>query len=102
MWSVGRGCVRRLMDFPAQALLCGHNLALFGEEISDFLEHYAQALEYVHATTIRGMNEGMGVDELAATIELPEELRDYPYLKEFYGAVPWAVRAVFAAKVRLV
>ncbi|WP_346666589.1 alkyl/aryl-sulfatase [uncultured Mailhella sp.] len=95
-WARG---VRRLMDFPAQALLCGHNLALFGEEISDFLEHYAQALEYVHATTIRGMNEGMGVDELAATIELPEELRDYPYLKEFYGAVPWAVRAVFAAKV---
>lgn len=95
-WAAG---VRRLMEFPAKALLCGHNLALFGDEIHEFLDSYAQALEYVYKTTIRGMDEGMSADELAASVELPAELSNRPYLREFYGAVPWSVRAIFAAKV---
>ncbi len=95
-WAKG---IRRLKEFPARALLCGHNLALFEEEIPCFLENYAQALEYVYTATIHGMNEGKSVDELAATIELPDKLRTLSYLAEFYGAVPWSVRAIFAAKV---
>lgn len=94
-WAQG---IRRLMEFPAQALLCGHNLALFGDDIPVFLDNYAQALEYVYAATIQGMNEGRTADELAATVELPESLRKLPYLAELYGAVPWSVRAIFAAK----
>ena len=95
-WAKG---IRRLMDFPAGALLCGHNLALFGEDIPEFLDNYARALEYVYAATIQGMNEGKTVDELAATVTLPDDMRALPYLAELYGAVPWSVRAVFAAKV---
>ena len=90
--------VRRLLEFDAQALLCGHVLALKGEEVRAMLEPYAEALEFVYAETIRGLNDGVGVDELAASVHLPEHLRDKPFLGEFYGSAAWTVRSIFAAK----
>jgi uncharacterized sulfatase len=90
--------VRRLLEFDAQALLCGHVLALKGEEVRAMLEPYAEALEFVYAETIRGLNDGVGVDELAASVRLPEHLRDKPFLGEFYGSAAWTVRSIFAAK----
>ena len=38
----------------------------------------------------------MGPDEIASTVCLPDDLKDKPYLREFYGKVSWSVRAYFA------
>lgn len=91
--------VRRLMQFNPEAVMFGHNDVPSKEQITPMLEKYAQAMEYVYTETIKGMNEGKTADELAVSVTLPEGLRGEPYLGEFYGAVPWAVRSIFAAKI---
>lgn len=91
--------VRRLMEFKPNAVMFGHNDVPAKDEILPLLENYASAMEYVYEETIKGMNEGKTADELAVSVRLPEELRSKPYLGEFYGAVGWAVREIFAAKI---
>ena len=92
--------VRALANLKPAALMCGHILALVGEEeITDFLGAYADALDYVYTATIEGMNAGKTADELASEIRLPEELASKPYLSGFYGNVGWSVRAIFSNKV---
>ena len=91
--------VRRMAGFGAEALVCGHVTVLFGEDIAPFLDSYAEALEYVYAETLRLMDAGMGPDEIAACLRLPEHLRGLPFLGEFYGSVPWSVREIYAAKI---
>ena len=96
LWAKG---VRRLIDFAPEAIMFGHLEALVGDEIIPLLGNYAEAMEYVYNATINGMNEGKTPDELAATIELPVHLQSLPYLGEYYGAIAWAVREIFAAKL---
>ena len=91
--------VRRLMEFKPNAVMFGHNSVPDGDAILPLLENYANAMEYVYEETIRGMNEGKTADELAVSVRLPDTLRGEPYLGEFYGAVAWAVREIFAAKI---
>ena len=45
------------------------------------------------------MNEGASVDELAARIQLPENLAAKPYLQQLYGCTAWSVRSIYANKV---
>ena len=91
--------VRRLPEFGAEAMLCGHTMALFGGEIARVCARYADALEYVYNAAIAGLNAGKTADELAAEIRLPEDMAQEPFLGEFYGCVPWTVREICAAKV---
>lgn len=65
-------------------------------EIDKALGDYAAAIHYVHDKTVEGMNNGLTPDQLADSIALPESLAESPYLKEFYGAVPWGVRSIFS------
>ncbi len=91
--------VRRMEAFHADALMCGHVLALLGSDIAPFLHNYAEALEYVFGETMRLMNAGMSPDEIAVSVSMPAHLRELPYLGEFYGAIPWTVREIYAAKI---
>ena len=77
----------------------GHNAVPVPDEILPMLSGYAEAIEYVYAETLKGMNQGKTPDELAASLRLPGHLRDQAYLGEFYGAVPWAVRSIYAHKL---
>ena len=45
------------------------------------------------------MNQGKTADELAAGVTLPQDLREEPFLGEFYGAIAWAVRSIFSNKL---
>ncbi len=92
--------VRRLIEFKPRAIMFGHSDALVGEAaITTLLTEYAEAIEYVYDETVKGMNAGKTPDELAATVQLPPDLRGRHFLGEFYGAVPWAVRSIYAARL---
>ena len=91
--------VRRLMTFEPEAIMFGHNYVPSPDEIMPLLGKYAEAIEYVYAETIKGMNRGATPDELASSVQLPGHLRGEPYLGEFYGAIPWAVRSIYAHKL---
>ena len=55
------------------------------------LTRQRDAVQYVHDQTVEGMNQGKGLYELMATIQLPPELA----LSEGYGRVTWSVRALW-------
>ncbi len=89
--------LRRMRPLNPKAVVMGHTEPAFGEEGLSMLENYAAALQHVFDETLKGMNEGRGPDELAATVQLPEHLRKLEYLGEYYGCVPWSVRSIYAA-----
>ncbi len=86
-----------LMEFNAEVLACGHTMPVKGaKKIKQTLTDYRDAIKHVVAKTVEGMNQQLGPDEIASTVCLPDDLKDKPYLREFYGKVSWSVRAYFA------
>lgn len=68
-------------------------------EPAQALTAYRDGIQWVRDAVIRGANEGLDVDTLAATIELPPHLAAEPALAELYGSVPWSVRAIYGNRV---
>jgi len=96
-WSDSLGA---LLNYPADHLLPGHLDPISGREnIRETLTNFKGALDYLLTETLKGMNEGRGPDDLAASIRLPEEYAALPYLAEHYGSVEWTVRAIYAAYI---
>lgn len=87
-----------IRSYKAQYVLPGHTMYLQGQsQIEEVLKNFRDAFAYLLDTTLQGMNEGKSMDELAATIHLPKELEELPYLGEFYGCVEWSVRSIYTA-----
>jgi len=86
----------RMRALKPRYLVPSHTVPVSGEaEVAALLTDYADAIRFVHDQTIRGLNRGMGPDELVRSVRLPEHLREHPWLQEFYGTVEWSVRNVF-------
>ncbi|MCG6156816.1 alkyl/aryl-sulfatase [Rubinisphaera margarita] len=93
-WSDSVGEMAKLKP---HALVPGHTTPILGEEKSvEMLSNYSEAIRSVYEQTIAGINAGKGPDLLAHEVELPKHLQDKPYLTEFYGSVPHAVRAIYS------
>lgn len=87
-----------LLSYPAQYLLPGHTSPVIGKDrIQQVLGNFREAIDFVLSKTLEGMNQGKGVEELAAMVRLPEHLAGLPYLGEYYGCVDWTVRAIYTA-----
>lgn len=86
----------KIRALEPEFLVPSHTRPLIGHDtIQQVITDYRDAIQYVHDQTIRGLNAGRTPDELAATIQLPAHLLASPYLTEFYGSVPWCVRAIY-------
>lgn len=86
-----------IRSYQPEILLPGHSYPLQGKEtIEEVLKNYRDAIESVLLQTLEGMAQGKTADELAASVKLPEALRNLPYLGEHYGTVAWSVRGIFA------
>lgn len=96
-WSTS---VAEMSELGAEFLVPGHTRPVFGkQEVKERLSNYSKAISHVYDETVKGMNQGLSADELAHAIHLPPELAEQPYLKEFYGAIPWAVRMIFSGNL---
>ena len=81
----------------AEILAPGHTLPIFGAaEVKEALVSTCDAILHVMTQTARGMDEGQSLDDICASLTLPDRLADKPYLQEFYGRLDWSARA-FAA-----
>ena len=87
----------KIRSYPAEALLPGHTKPILGRaKVAEVLANFRDALDYVLTETLVCMNLGMSPDEAAAAVQLPEHLRDLPYLQEHYGTVAWSVRSIYS------
>lgn len=94
VWFRGIDRLRRL---EAEVLLPHHGRAVVGRDnVDEVLTAYRDGIQYVHDQTVRHMNRGLAPDELAEVVQLPDHLREHPWLGENYGAVSQSVRSVYA------
>ncbi|MCP4901171.1 MAG: alkyl/aryl-sulfatase [bacterium] len=85
-----------MIDLNPEHLISGHARPISGEAIvRQTLTRYRDAIEQVFVQTLRGANQGLTPDELAASIDLPKSIADEPYLQEYYGVIPWSVRSIY-------
>lgn len=92
-WVASLDAMRAL---EPEHLVMSHTRPVSGREpIADMLTAYRDAIQFVHDQTVRGMNLGLGPDELVERVQLPASLRAHPYLQELYGRVEWSVRSIF-------
>jgi alkyl sulfatase BDS1-like metallo-beta-lactamase superfamily hydrolase len=90
---------KMMAEGPAY-LVPSHTRPVVGEErIRQVLTEYRDGIRSVYEQTITGMNRGLGPDELAATVKLPEHLAKVPALQERYGRVAWSVRSIYAGNL---
>ena len=87
----------QLMAYQPEILVPGHTQPVIGAAaITQALTDYRDAIRYVVAETVKGMNAGLDPVTIASGLKLPKELAEKPYLQEFYGDVGYASRAYFA------
>ena len=55
------------------------------------MQRMRDAVQYVHDAVVDGMNDGRSMEELMASIELPESLS----LSQGHGKVSWAVKSIW-------
>jgi alkyl sulfatase BDS1-like metallo-beta-lactamase superfamily hydrolase len=84
--------LERVQSWQPAILAPSHENPIYGvDEVHARLQHYIDAIRYVHDETVRGMNAGVDVFTLMNDIELPPELA----IGEGYGAVAWTVRGIY-------
>jgi alkyl sulfatase BDS1-like metallo-beta-lactamase superfamily hydrolase len=82
----------RVLALEPERLLVGHHGPIDGaDRIRSELSRLRGAVAYVHAETVRGMNDRKDVHTLMREIELPPELE----VGQGYGKVSWSVRAIW-------
>lgn len=87
---------KMIAEQPAY-LVPSHTRPILGaDNVSSALTAYHDGVKSVYDQTIAGINQGLRPDELVELVKLPAELADNPYLQEFYGTVPWAVRVIYS------
>jgi uncharacterized sulfatase len=83
-----------LANLNAQVLAPGHTRPVFGaDKVREVLTTTRAAIIHVMTHTAAGMNEGLSMDDIAASITLPPELAELPWLGEYYGKASWSARA---------
>ena len=59
------------------------------------LTHYRDAIKHVYHYTLEAVQKFKPIQEAAAEVALPDHLAQLPYLKEYYGYLPYCVRSIY-------
>jgi alkyl sulfatase BDS1-like metallo-beta-lactamase superfamily hydrolase len=85
-----------IRELQPEYLVPSHTRPLSGaDRIYEVVTDYRDAIQFVHDQTIRAINQGLTPEQIVERVKLPAHLAGKPYLHEYYGTVPWAVRAIF-------
>ncbi|NRA03947.1 MAG: MBL fold metallo-hydrolase [Myxococcales bacterium] len=87
--------IDRIRDLDPEHLVGVHGPPISGHDtVRDTLRDYRDAIQYLWDQTVRGINRGLGPEELAWSVRLPAQLERSPLCRQFYGAVPHHVRQI--------
>jgi glyoxylase-like metal-dependent hydrolase (beta-lactamase superfamily II)/SAM-dependent methyltransferase len=88
--------LERMRSLHPEYLVPSHSAPRQGvEHIDTVLSNYSSAIRFVHDETVKGINQGLTLEQLLSSVRLPEHLARLPYLQESYGKVDWAVNGVY-------
>ena len=86
--------LQMLAGLDAEVMAPGHTMPVFGRAaIIEVLSTTRAAILHVMQHTADGMDAGLSLDDIVATLKLPSALADKPWLGEFYGKASWSARA---------
>jgi alkyl sulfatase BDS1-like metallo-beta-lactamase superfamily hydrolase len=92
-WAVA---LRQMAACGAEVMLSGHGLPIFGaDRIRRALTDTAELLDSLETQTLALMNQGVTLDRVLHEVEVPEHLRDLPYLQPVYDHPQFIVRNVW-------
>ena len=84
--SSWRNGLRLIRDLAPTHLVNTCALPVSGQStVRDALDRYIAAIGFMIDQTLRGINQGLGPDELREFVRLPKALADCPYNAETYG-----------------
>jgi len=88
--------LRQMASLGPEVMLAGHGLPIFGRDrVVAALTDTADLLDSIETQTIALMNQGKPLDEVIHTVEVPERLREKPYLRPVYDHPQFLVRNVW-------
>ena len=87
--------IDKMRSLDPQQLFPSHTMPILGEEVMNALTIYRDGMQFVHDQTVRLMNKGLTPDQIIEKLNLPKNLKQSPYLAEFYGTVRYSVRSIF-------
>ena len=90
----------KMIALRPDAVVPGHTRPVLGSAAGRAaLTAYRDGITSILDQTLDGMKRGERPDELVAHVKLPPALASNPYLQEYYGAVEWTVRGIYADRV---
>lgn len=90
----------RVIGLEPKHIVPGHTRPVLGAAAAGAtLIAYRDALKSIVEQTLTGIRKGERPDELVAHVTLPPALAANSFLQEFYGAVEWTVRGIYADQV---
>ncbi|MFM7534519.1 MAG: alkyl sulfatase dimerization domain-containing protein [Acidimicrobiales bacterium] len=88
--------LRQMAALQPEVMLCGHGMPIFGtDRVVRALVDTADLLDSIESQTIALMNTGASLDQVLHAVEIPEHLRDLPYLQPVYDHPQFLVRNVW-------
>ena len=83
-----------MAELKPEVLAPGHTRPVFGQgDVIDVLISTRDAILHIMRETAKGMDQGLSLDDICATLKLPDDLAAKPWLQEFYGKITWSARA---------
>lgn len=92
--------LNEILALEPAALIPGHMRPVVGAaNVASIVTAYRDGIKSVNDQTLAGMKRGVRPDQLVQTVQLPPELREHPYLRQYYGTVEWMVRGIYAGQL---
>ncbi|MDA0977480.1 MAG: MBL fold metallo-hydrolase [Proteobacteria bacterium] len=86
-----------LESLPIEQLLGTHGPPVAGrEEIAGIIADFSDSIRFMWDQTVRGINQGLTLDELTGAVQLPARFRRTYFTRQFYGLVEHHVRQIHA------
>ena len=88
--------LRQMAGCNPEIMLCGHGLPILGaDRVRQALVDTADVLDTIETQTLELMNRGVPLDRVLHEVEIPERLRELPYLRPVYDHPQFLVRNVW-------
>jgi alkyl sulfatase BDS1-like metallo-beta-lactamase superfamily hydrolase len=87
--------LERFRKMQPEHMVGSHNRPLSGaRQIDEILANTSKAIRYVHDETVKGLNQGLTLEQIRDRVKLPEDLAKLPYLQPNYGSVAWGINGI--------